>query len=300
MLGIEAIKITPELLIDIAEIDEFKGLWNGLDRHTTGLNMLREVADYGRNLHTILKPLQNKEISAEIIKAIHAMQIKQAGATFYKTSENKLNIMDADGLLAGFLETAPPSQVEPLMNKLVSWANEALEVGKIHPLIVVAIFTAVFLQVSPFEEGNQRTVYFTVLLLMMKAGYAYAPYVPLDRFMSENATKILKALRHNQHSLEAGRPDWSVWLEAFIDILKAQKDALDDRLNEKDKDLSHLPTLSARILAQFEDHERLQMNDIIKLTNGRRSTIKLRIGELVEQGYLKRHGQARNTWYALN
>ena len=68
---------------------------------------------------------------------------------------------------------------------------------------------------------------------------------------------------------------------------------------EKNKELSHLPTLSARILKLFEHHNRLQMKQIVKLTNGRRSTIKLRLGEMVDEGYVKRYGNARATWYSL-
>jgi DeoR/GlpR family transcriptional regulator of sugar metabolism len=56
---------------------------------------------------------------------------------------------------------------------------------------------------------------------------------------------------------------------------------------------------SARILALFQQHQRLQMKEIITLTNGRRATIKLRLNELSEAGYLKRYGAGRSTWYAL-
>lgn len=118
--------------------------------------------------------------------------------------------------------------------------------------------------------------------------------------MSTHARYVFVALSHNQQSLENGRPDWSEWLACFFHILQTQKDDLHARLRAQDKDLSHVPGLSAQILRLFEAHQRLQMKQIIKLTNGRRSTIKLRIGELVEQGYLNRRGGGRSTWYSLN
>jgi DNA-binding IclR family transcriptional regulator len=42
----------------------------------------------------------------------------------------------------------------------------------------------------------------------------------------------------------------------------------------------------------------MSMKEIERLTRGKRSTLKLRLKELVEQGYLMRHGQARSTWYS--
>jgi Fic family protein len=82
-------------------------------------------------------------------------------------------------------------------------------------------------------------------------------------------------------------------------VLRKQKETLEQRINEKEKALTHLPTLSGRIMKLFEDNQRMQIHQIIKLTRGRRSTVKLRLGELVEGGYLKRYGQARSTWYSL-
>lgn len=297
MLGIEAIKITPAILSRLSKIDEFKGLWSGLEAYTTGLQLLSDVAAHGAKVQRVLSPLKDKEITPDIIKALHAVQTGGRGASAYKTEDNTLPIMNGDEVV-GTLETAPPEQVEPIMNKLLGWLNDSLARDDMHPLIVIAVFSAVFLQVSPFEQGNLRTIRFLILLLMLKAGYNYAPYVPLDRIMNDYATEIYKALSHNQDSLEQGRADWSEWLSCFFMLLGEQKDVLSDRLNKKEKDLSKLPTLSARVMRLFEEHDRLQMKEIVKLTRGRRSTLKLRLGELVDQGYLRRHGSARSTWYS--
>ncbi len=298
MLGIETIKITPEVLAQACEVDEFKGVWSGLETYTTGLQVLSEVAKFGENFQRTLGPLKEQAFTTEMICALHASQIKSEQAGKYKTESSQLTIMKGD-VPAGFLETATPEDVGPLMEKLVEWLNVSMERCDMHPLITIGVFTSVFLQVSPFAEGNLRLARFLCTLLLLKSGYSYAPYVPLDKIMSEKGDVVFRALRHNQESLESGRPDWSEWLSCFLMLLQEQAGVLRTRLNEKDKEMSNLPTLSAKVLALFEQHERLQMKEIIKLTNGRRSTIKLRLQELVEGGYLRRHGLARSTWYSL-
>lgn len=297
MLGIESIQITPRIMKRASQIDQFKGLWLGLETYTTGLQILSDVAAHGAKVQRVLSPLKDKAITTDIIKILHAMQTGGQGMSAYKAGENQMP-MSKGHQVFGTLDAAAPDQVEPLMNKLVGWLNDSLDGGDMHPLIVIAVFTSVFLQIAPFETGNFRAVRFLILLLLLKSDYRYAPFVPLDRIMEERAQEIYEALAHNQKSLEEGRPDWGQWLSCFFDLLVEQADILSDRLDSKEKDLSKLPTLSARVMKLFEEHDRLQMKDIVKLTRGRRSTLKLRLGELVDDGYLRRHGQARSTWYS--
>ena len=82
-------------------------------------------------------------------------------------------------------------------------------------------------------------------------------------------------------------------------LLQDQKETLHQRLYAKETELRGLSELSAKIMGLFKEHKRLQMKEIITLTYGRRATIKLRLHELVDGGYLMRHGAGRGTWYAL-
>ena len=298
MLGINAIKITPAVLRQVSDIDEFKGLWQGLDRHTTGLQLLGDVADYGANFKQVLGPLEEQPISINIIQLINATQIGAEGACPLKAVPNQLPISRGEKVF-GTLDTGEPAQVEPLLKKLCEWTNEGLQDESLHPLLVMAVFTSVFLQLSPFETGNLRTVRFLIMLMMMKAGYTYAPYASLAAIMDERAEVVYESLKHNQDSLEAGTPDWSAWLRCFLMLLQDQKQTLYERLYAKETELRGLSALSSKIMTLFKEHKRLQMKEIIKLTNGRRATIKLRLQELVEGGYLIRHGAGRGTWYAL-
>ena len=298
MLGINAATITPKILRQVSEIDEFKGLWKGLDRHTTGLQLLGDVADYGANFKRVLGPLEEHPITVDMIRVLNANQIGEKGMSDLKTKPNQLPISHGDKVF-GTLDTAEPEQVTPLLEKLCEWTNENLNGPELHPLLVTAVFASVFLQLSPFDTGNLRTVRFLVMLMMLKSGYTYAPYVSLAPIMEEKAGDLFQALKHNQDSLEDGRPDWSAWLNCFLALLQEQKDLLYGRLYEKETELTNLSALSSRIMALFKDHKRLQMKEIIKLTNGRRATIKIRLQELIEGGYLRRHGAGRGTWYSL-
>jgi len=40
------------------------------------------------------------------------------------------------------------------MSELVRWTNERLDEGDLHPLLVIAMFVVVFLEIHPFQDGN--------------------------------------------------------------------------------------------------------------------------------------------------
>ncbi|MEM7650966.1 MAG: Fic family protein [Pseudomonadota bacterium] len=298
MLGINAINITPEILRQVSEIDEFKGLWKGLDRHTTGLQLLGDVADYGANFKRVLGPLEEEAITVDLIRAVNATQIGEKGISDLKSSPNALPISSGEKIF-GTLDTAEPDQVEPLLKKLCEWSDEALQAGELHPLLVTSVFASVFLQLSPFKTGNMRTLRFLVMLMMLKSGYTYAPYASLAPIMDEKASVLYESLKHNQDSLEAGAPSWGAWVRCFLMLLQDQTETLHERLYEKETELRGLSKLSSKIMELFKEHKRLQMKEIIRLTRGKRATIKLRLNELVESGYLVRHGAGRGTWYGL-
>ncbi|MGH1398546.1 MAG: Fic family protein [Alphaproteobacteria bacterium] len=298
MLGINRIQISHELLCQVADIDAFKGFWSGVERHSTGLKLLGDVAEHGADFSDVLGLLKTQAIDRNIILALYRTQAGDAAAEF-RDAVVPLEIEDASQSV-GIIDVAAVKDIAPLLDKLCDWVNGALgDGGETHPLFVAAVFVAVFLQIAPFARGNVKLVRFLLMLILLKAGYVYAPYVSLAPMMEARAEAFYRALRDNQASLEAGKPDWRGWLGFFLGLLAAQKDVLQARLEADVVEVKDMPELSTRILALFKDHQRLQMNDIMRMTRGRRATIKLRLKELLGAGYLHRHGGGRSTWYSL-
>jgi Fic family protein len=54
-----------------------------------------------------------------------------------------------------------------------------LERGKLHPLIGIALFIVVFLEIHPFEDDNGRLSRILTTLLLLRAGYTCIPYSSL-------------------------------------------------------------------------------------------------------------------------
>ncbi len=297
MLGLQNVKITPKMLKLVSEVDEFKGAWGALENHTTSLQLLGDVSSFGRNFKEIANSWHDQPLDVDLLCRLHAAFTGSKQISIYKEESVLLDIIKDDKIL-GSLNVASPAEVRSLMPRLMDWTEKAFEEEEFHPLFIIAIFTAMYLQFCPFEKGNQKLARMLIILLMFKAGYSYAPYSTLDDILNEKADEYYKALQHTQKTLATGKIDWDVWLEFFFGILKDQKDKLQSRIEKGSAEIVNMPELSTKILKLFNKHDRLSMKEIERLTRGKRSTLKLRLVELVDGGYLMRHGRARATWYS--
>jgi len=68
---------------------------------------------------------------------------------------------------------------------------------------------------------------------------------------------------------------------------------------EREHLMQQLPDLSSLILEVVKEHGRATISDIQSITKANRNTIKVRLRELVIDGYLIKQGRGKGTWYTL-
>jgi Fic family protein len=154
-----------------------------------------------------------------------------------------------------------------------------------------------FLAIHPFHDGNGRLSRILTTLLLLKKGYAYVPYSSFESVVEANKESYYLALRKTQGTLESANPVWDPWMEFFFRSMQQQKANLQRKLSRERILDGDLPELSARILELAKEHGRIKTSDIERLTGESRSTIKLRLNELVQRCMLTRHGKGAATWY---
>jgi Fic family protein len=185
------IRITPEILALIAEIDEFKGAWRALgtvarerlsalrrvatiesigsstriegskltdrevERLLSNLDIKsfasrdeQEAAGYAEAMELVFRSWEDIAITENHIKQLHRKVLvhsekdeRHRGSD--KTGPNSVVAFDQDGKPIGAVfETATPFDTPRLMAELVTWFDAAMEDKRLHPLLVIAIFTS--------------------------------------------------------------------------------------------------------------------------------------------------------------
>lgn len=265
----------------------------------------QEVAGYAEVMELVFRGWEDITITENHIKQLHRDLLVYSEKDSrhrgnYKTSPNSVVAFDENGKQVGIVfETATPFDTPRLITALVGWLASEREERRLHPLLVVAVFTVVLLEIHPFQDGNGRLSRILTTLLLLKAGYAYVPYSSLESVIEQSKEAYYLALRQTQGTIRSAAPNWQPWLVFFLRALQQQMKRLAKKIEREKLVLASLPDLSLRILDHAREHGRVSMGDIIKLTGASRNTLKQQFRQLVKMGHLTKHGGGRSTWYTL-
>ncbi|MCF7697137.1 MULTISPECIES: Fic family protein [Mycetohabitans] len=265
----------------------------------------QEVAGYAELMDLMCHSWQDLPFNENHIKQLHQILLRHSlkderHRGHYKTSSNSVAAFDENGRQLGVVfETATPFDTPRLMTELVSWVSAEREKARLHPLLIVAIFVVVFLEIHPFQDGNGRLSRVLTTLLLLQAGYAYVPYSSLESVIEANKESYYLALRQTQGTIRSDKPDWQPWLMFFLRSLAEQVRRLEKKVEREKIVLASLPALSLQIVEFAREHGRITMAEAIKLTGSSRNTLKQHFRDLVERGHLEPHGSGRGAWYGM-
>jgi len=340
------LRITPEILSLIAEIDEFKGAWRAIGRiaperlsalrrvatiesvgsstriegarldnreverllsnlraHSLATRDDQEVAGYAEVMDTIFQhwdaipPTENhiKQLHRDLL--VHSPKDERHRGA-YKTLPSHIEAFDEDGKSLGVaFATAAPFDAPRLMSELVSWVQQSEQNRVVHPLLVIAIFVVVFLEIHPFQDGNGRLSRVLTTLLLLRAGYAYVPYSSLESIIEQSKDSSYLALRRTQVTIRTREPDWAPWIDFFLRALQQQKRNLETKIERERILLGDLPELSVKILELARERGRVTIAEAAKATGASRNTVKDHVRTLTDRKHLTRHGAGRGAWY---
>ncbi len=265
----------------------------------------QEVAGYAELMDLVFSAWQEIPFNENHIKQLHQILLRHSEKDarhrgLYKTNSNSVAAFDENGTQIGIVfETATPFDTPRLMAELVSWVNDERENGHLHPLLIIAIFVVVFLEIHPFQDGNGRLSRGLTTLLLIQAGYAYVPYSSLESVIELNKEAYYLALRQTQGTIRTKAPNWQPWLVFFLRSIAEQVRRLEKKVEREKMVLAALPELSLQIVEFAREHGRVTMMDAIQLTGASRNTLKQHFRDLTERSHLEQHGSGRGVWYGL-
>lgn len=264
----------------------------------------QEVASYAETMEMIFADYEAIDLTENHIKQLHRDVLRHTEKDGhhrgnYKTLANNVEAFDAQGVRIGVVfETATPFDTPRLMGELVGWTRHHLSEGRLHPLLIIAVFTVVFLEIHPFQDGNGRLSRILTTLLMLRSGYAYVPFSSLESIIEVRKEGYYRALRQTQETIRGDAPDWQPWCSFFLEALQEQKRQLERRIDQEIQILGAMPELSSRILQVAQQRGRVTVANVVALTGASRNTVKDHLKSLVKAGHLVRKGAGRGTWYA--
>lgn len=265
----------------------------------------QEVAGYAEVMETVFHAFSDIPITENHLKQLHRDLLRYSEKDErhrgeYKTLPNSVGAFDEEGKMIGIVfETSTPFDTPRRMSELITWLKDSRELGRIHPLMIIAVFTVTFLEIHPFQDGNGRLSRILTTLLLLQAGYVYVPYSSLESVIENSKEGYYLALRQTQTTLHDAAPNWQPWLMFFMRALQKQKRHLAIKVEREKNALATLSELAINILDYVRDHGRVSTRDMVRERGASPNTLKATFSNLVEKRLLVRHGGGRSTWYGL-
>jgi Fic family protein len=217
----------------------------------------QEVRGYRDLLELIFEQYSQIAVTENNLKQLHSVLLRYSEKDAYhrgeyKRTPNSVEKVHPDGRREVVFATADPAQTRWWMERLVAEFEAAWDSDRWHPLVLIADFVLWFLAIHPFQDGNGRLARAITTLLLLRAGYDYAPYASLERIVEDNKGEYYTALRASQVAVRGDAADYGVWLEFFLKACLAQQARL-ETVVERGLRQADLPAPQARILAAIGD-----------------------------------------------
>lgn len=284
---------------------EVEQLLSGLETRSFADRDEQEIAGYAEVMNTLFTDWQAISLTENHVRQLHRDLLKYSDKDerhrgSYKTLPNHVEAFGPDGKSLGVIfATASPFETPRLMSELVTWFGQAERTAAMHPLVAIAVFTVVFLEIHPFQDGNGRLSRILTTLLLLRAGYDYVPYSSLESVIEDRKEAYYLALRRTQATIRTPEPDWEPWIRFFLDALQEQTRRLEMKMDREQVLAATLPALSLEILDLARAHGRLTVADVVRATGANRNTVKDHLKSLVADRHLVLHGAGRGAWYGL-
>jgi Fic family protein len=260
-----------------------------------------EVRGYGELLQVIFDHRDELPLEERYLQQLHGILLQHSEVDawhrgHYKKNANDVEARHPDGRREVIFQTASPFDTPRLMMALISSTNDALTRGDAHPLVVIARFVVEFLAIHPFQDGNGRLSRALTTLLLLRAGYDYAPYASLERVIEENKAAYYASLRTSQLAMRGDASDFGEWLLFLLRALRAQQQNLLAKL-DVERSMQQLSAVQERLLELIDRNGRVTSTLLATALDLPARTVRYHLDVLIRHGLIEASGEKRGRTY---
>lgn len=282
--------------------EEVEDLMRGLSTQKMTDRDAQEARGYYELLQDIFDNYRELNLTENVILHLHNQLLKYSykderhrGA--YKHLENRVEAKNAAGETVGVIfETTPAYLTPKAMAELVLWARGELDSGRNHPLVVIGAFIVEFLKIHPFVDGNGRLSRILTDLLLLRAGYAYTPYISHEKIIEDDKAEYYITLRKSQVTFGTDTESVTAWLEFFLDVLLKQARQAVALLEGEDIEKLLSPQ-QLKVWTHLNETHEATPGAISEATGVARATVSQALDRLLAMKKVERIGQGSTTRY---
>ena len=263
---------------------------------------VQEVRGYYETLNFVYDNYTELPLTENTVLYLHAQLLQYSlkdnrHKGQYKHLENQVEMRDEIGNLIEVVFKTTPAYLTPkAMNELLQSVTAALASNTQHRLPVIANFVVDFLKIHPFLDGNGRLSRILTNMLLLQAGYAYVPYVSLERLVEVRKGDYYVALRRSQSTFDTKSESIADWLQFFLKVLNQQALLATGLLERSNLEINLSPS-QQKVWEVFAEGVVITPKLIMSRTGVPRGTVGQALEKLLQLKMVERIGLGRSTRY---
>lgn len=258
----------------------------------------REIAGYRDVLNLIHESYGGIPLTPGVILQLHRDLMAHAGLEMggrWKDSDNVIVARDARGNTYVRFRPMPALLTPGAVEQLCDTYRQALAVERYDPLLLTMRFIFDFVSIHPFSDGNGRMSRLLTVLATERVGYSVARFISLEKLIERNKQLYYEVLAESSQGWETGENDEGPFIRFMLAIMVGAYHDLEDRVN----DASAGQTKAARVRSVFNRRLGNVSKAMIleEYPDISESTVEVALRNLLEEGFIRKVGQGRNTSY---
>ena len=259
----------------------------------------REIAGYRDALNEIHTGFELMPISENTILHLHQVMTGAAGydqSGHYKTEDNLIMEIDADGRRRIRFEPVPAAQTGEAMEQLILAYMDARDNPRISKLLLIPCVILDFLCIHPFTDGNGRLSRLLTLLLLYKSGYGICKYASLEEQINLSKEYYYESLQESSTRWHTNENSYVSFMKNFLSTLYKCYKELDKRFaNVNGKKISKKNRIEQTVLDSVLPISKAEICELLPDVSP--TTIEAVLGRMIKDGRITKLGQARATKY---
>jgi len=303
---------TLEQLIEIAKIQstESSNKIEGIVTTSTRIKQLmndkttprnrdeEEILGYRNALNIIHESFEYIPITPNYILQLHHELYKTTSKTIggkFKGVQNYISAKYPDGHEEILFTPLSPFETPEAVRNLCDEFNKCVDNDSVETLLLIPAFISDFVCIHPFSDGNGRMSRLLTTLLLYRLGYYVGNYISIEKLIEKNKDAYYDALSKVDKGWHENENDPTPFIKYILRILLTAYREFEDRMSlveTKQSSYEYVKNTVDQILGKFSKAELLERCPSIA-----KSTLEAALKKLVEDGYIKKSGQGKSTFY---
>ncbi len=303
---------TLEQLIEIAKIQstESSNKIEGIVTTSTRIKQLmsdkttprnrdeEEILGYRNALNIIHESFEYIPITPNYILQLHHELYKTTSKTIggkFKGVQNYISAKYPDGHEEILFTPLSPFETPEAIRNLCDEFNKCVDNDSVETLLLIPTFISDFVCIHPFSDGNGRMSRLLTTLLLYRLGYYVGKYISIEKLIEQNKDAYYDALSKVDKGWHENNNDPTPFIKYILRILLTAYREFEDRMSlveAKQSSYDYVKNTIDQILGKFSKAELVERCPSIA-----KSTLEAALKKLVEDGYIKKSGQGKSTFY---